>query len=119
MTGHRVRNAADAVTMGAALGALVAADTPALEELQVGGNHLGDGGMRPLCDALPRNTHLHTLEVDKNSMSVAFVRQQLHPVRANISLLRMWRMPTIITEERPAEHAAMTEVSAITTGQRS
>ena len=52
----------DGALTGAALGALVAADAPALEELSVASMLLGDAG--PLCAALPRNTHLRELWFD-------------------------------------------------------
>jgi len=54
----------DGALTGAALGALVAADAPALEELSVASMLLGDAGLGPLCAALPRNTHLRELWFD-------------------------------------------------------
>jgi hypothetical protein len=75
---------------GAALGALVAANAPALHELDVSWSELADAGLGPLVDALPRNTHLRTLNLsdgDGQGMSEAFVRDRLLPaVRANSSL---------------------------------
>ena len=77
----------DPVLIGMCLRALIAANAPALEELDVSGNHLGDAGLGPLCDALPRNTHLCTLKIQSNGMSAAFAAQRLLPaVRANESL---------------------------------
>jgi hypothetical protein len=79
----------------AALGALVAANAPALTSVDASNNNLRDAGLRPLCDALPRNTHLRELNVARNGMSVAFARDVLLPaVRANTSLraLRATRM---------------------------
>jgi hypothetical protein len=71
----------------AALSALVTANAPALRKLNMRGCHLGDDGLGPLVDALPANTHLHTLRVRGNDVSKAFVRHRLLPaVRANISL---------------------------------
>ncbi len=70
-----------------ALGALVAADTPALRELHICGCGLADVGLGPLVDALPRNRHLLTLNCCHNDMSEAFARDRLLPaVRANTSL---------------------------------
>ena len=87
LTGNWVHTASDAVTVGAALGALVAADTPAFQELHVCNNGLGDDGLLPLCEALPRNTHLRMLAVSSNGMSASFVLLRLLPaVRANTSL---------------------------------
>jgi hypothetical protein len=75
---------------GAALGALVAANAPALTELDVSWSHLGDAGLRPLFDALPHNVHLCTLDVAGNDMSEAFARDVLLPaVRANESLRKL------------------------------
>jgi hypothetical protein len=76
---------------GAALGALVAANAPALTELRVLDCDLGDAGLRPLFDALPANTHLRTLYCSNNRLSDAFVRDALLPaVRANSSLRELW-----------------------------
>ena len=79
-----------AAAIGAALGAIIAADAPALEELDASTCHLGDAGLCPLYDALPRNTHLRTLKLFNNNMSAACARQRLMPaVRANTSLRRL------------------------------
>ena len=78
---------AAAHTIGAALGALVAADAPALAILFLKGCALGDAGLGPLVDALPRNTHLHNLDVSDNDLSNEFAEQRLLPaVRANTTL---------------------------------
>jgi hypothetical protein len=72
---------------GAALGALIAANTSALHELDVSFCDLGDAGLRLLFDALPGNTHLRTLDCRRNRLSDDFVRDALLPaVRANGSL---------------------------------
>ena len=72
---------------GAALGALVAADTGALVKLDVRYTDLGDAGMRPLLDALALNTHLRELDCSNTGMSEAFARHVFLPaVRANTSL---------------------------------
>jgi hypothetical protein len=69
---------------GAALAALVAANAPALHELNILGCGLGDAGMGPLVDALPHNTHLQTLHCRETGMSEAFCRDRLLPaVSAN------------------------------------
>jgi hypothetical protein len=85
---------ADQTIAGAALGALVAADAPALVELNMDDNMLHDDGWGPLVDALPRNTHLYSLDMrgvtaapDVPAISEAFSRDRLLPaVRANTSL---------------------------------
>ncbi len=72
---------------GAALGALLAVNAPALTELNVSCCHLGDDGMGPIMRALPRNTHLRALACPGNHMSDAFAADVLLPaVRANTSL---------------------------------
>jgi hypothetical protein len=73
--------------IGPALGALVAANTPALKHLVLHYGHLGDAGMRPLLEALPSNTHLESLQCVGNGMTALFARDVLLPaVRANTSL---------------------------------
>jgi hypothetical protein len=77
----------DRAAAGAAFGALVAANAPALTELDVSSCDLGDAGLRPLFEALPANTHLRTLNCGGNQLSDAFVRDRLLPaVRANTGL---------------------------------
>ena len=76
-------------TVGAALTALLAADTPALLELKLPRCRLGEACMGLLCDALPRNSHLCSLHLDDNmhSMPAGFFWNRLLPaVRANTSL---------------------------------
>jgi hypothetical protein len=85
----------DAAT-AAALGALVAADAPALTDLDVSGCALGDATLGPLFAALPRNTHLRTLFYGYNALTEAFYDAQLLPaVLANASLRRIdtWASP--------------------------
>jgi hypothetical protein len=79
-----------AAAFGAALGALVAANAPALHELNMSHCFLGDTGLGPLVDALPLNTHLRTLICRGSGASDAFARERLLPaVRANTSLRRL------------------------------
>jgi hypothetical protein len=77
--------------VAAALGALVAANAPALQELDVSGEEVAEEGLGlgPLFDVLPRNTHLRVLTCvyDPGTVTVAFVRERLLPaVRVNTSL---------------------------------
>jgi hypothetical protein len=75
---------------GACIAALVAANAPALQELNVDGCRLGDAELRPLFDALPANTHLRKLNCIYNDLSDAFMRERLLPaVRANSSLRKL------------------------------
>lgn len=78
---------------GAAVGALVAANAPALKQLVASYAWLGDAGLGPLVDALPQNTHLSTLDLlafqdgGADDIGDAFARDRLLPaVRANTSL---------------------------------
>lgn len=81
---------ADRAAVGAALGALVAANAPALTVLEVFVCNLHDEGLRPLFEALPHNTHLRVLNCSYNIMSDVFARDLLMPaVRANTSLRKL------------------------------
>ncbi len=73
--------------VGAALGELVMADAPALRELCIERNDLGDAGMGFVFDALAHNTHLRTLKCRSNQVSEELLRDQLLPaVLANSGL---------------------------------
>jgi hypothetical protein len=99
---------ADRAPAGAALGALLAADAPALTALDIGDCELRDAGMAPLLAALPGNTHLRTLACAGNEITEAFAADVLLlAVRANGSLRALGvdgpvNLPTV----RPAEHEA-------------
>lgn len=85
---------------GAALAAILSADTPALQSLSVycakGRNEactcrLGDAGLMPLMAALRHNHHLRQLSIGNNNMSTRFALQHLLPaVRLNTSLRDLW-----------------------------
>jgi hypothetical protein len=95
---------------GAALGALIAANAPALTELNVSECELGDDGMRPLFEALPRNTHLRVLYCLYNAISEAFARDVLLPaLRANTSLRKL--VTTQVAEADDLEHLLDTEAA--------
>jgi hypothetical protein len=73
--------------VAAALGALVAANAPALQTLDLYSCWLLDAALGPLVDALKHNTHLRTLDCRRNGMRAAFFRDRLLPaVHANTSL---------------------------------
>jgi hypothetical protein len=79
-------DAESAIAAGAALGALVAANAPALIALDVTGIN-SDDAARPLLHALLRNTHLRDLSFTGYDLSDAFAREVMLPaVRANTSL---------------------------------
>jgi hypothetical protein len=75
-------------TAGLAAAALIQANAPSLYRLSVSKCNLGDVGLAPLLQALPRNTHLKLLGCWGNGASEAFVRERLLPaVRARPGLL--------------------------------
>jgi hypothetical protein len=72
-----------------AMAALVAANAPALQRLEIYAPACGDAEFGPLVDALPRNTHLRELHCACR-ISEAFARDRLLPaVRANASLRQL------------------------------
>jgi hypothetical protein len=72
---------------GAALGALLLADAPALRELYICLCSLGNAGLAPVLGALRHNTHLTSLNCSANGLGPALARTALLPaVRANASL---------------------------------
>jgi hypothetical protein len=78
------------VAAGAALAALLLANAPALQELDIRYCVLGDAGMRPVVEALRHNTHLTKLDCSGNRISEAFARHRLVPaVRANAGLRKL------------------------------
>ena len=80
----------DQAAAGAALAALVAANTPALRRLLVYNCDLGDVGLSPLLDALEHNTHLQEFDCCNTGMSEAFARGRFLPaIRANTSLRKL------------------------------
>jgi hypothetical protein len=79
-----------AATIGAAFGALVAANAPALQSLSLPYANLRDADLGPLLDALPGNTHLTELDISGNDVSEECARERLLPaVRANTSLVQL------------------------------
>ena len=71
-----------AAAAGTLLGALMTADSR-LRVLDISRlNDLGDAGLGPLVDALPRNTHLRELRCSFNAMSAEFARNRLMPALA-------------------------------------
>lgn len=86
MNGSDVTVIDDVTALGAAFGALIAANAPALMELSCG-SELEEGGLRPLFEALPHNTHLRSLACCYDEMTEGFARDVLLPaVRANTAL---------------------------------
>ena len=80
-------NPPDQLAAGTALGALVAANTPALNSLTLCSSNLGDAGLAPLFDALPHNNHIRMLSCWRSGMTEALACDVVLPaVRANTSL---------------------------------
>jgi hypothetical protein len=100
-----------AAAVGAALGRLVAAHSPALRILRLPRCSLGDAGLTPLFQALRDNPHLEILDASRNGVSDDCARDVVLPcVRANASL----RSLSAATEQRyvPELDRAMRHVEA-------
>jgi hypothetical protein len=86
-----------APALGAALGALVAANSPALHDLRLSSIAVDEAGLLALgvlLDALPLNTHLRTLNLYHDGWTNEFARDRLLPaVRANTSLQHLIIVP--------------------------
>ena len=66
---------------------LLAANAPALRTLRFTRSALRDAQLTELCEGLPHNTHLETLDLRGNNPSDDFARDVLLPaVRANTRL---------------------------------
>ena len=98
---------------GAALGALLNADAPALRELDVSSCGLGEAGLGALLDALPSNRHLLTLDIRGNDAPAGFMRARLLPfVRANTSLRTLLVIGRLERDENTAAWEAQRIVAA-------
>jgi hypothetical protein len=111
----------DRARAGISLGALVAANAPALEVLDIRACCLGDEGLSPLVNALRRNTHLRELECSGNDLSDAFVLHQLMPAllaNGSLRMLTLIRQGDIVTpglrrlEQLVTERAAARDAAA-------
>jgi hypothetical protein len=102
---------ADAAPVAAALGALLAADAPALTELDVSGSELGGGALRPLFAALrSENRHLRALSLRGCRLDAAFMRDVALPtVRANACLRRV----DVSSPALPPDDASVAELAAL------
>ena len=105
--GAAALSAADLTILGAAMGALVAADATALCCLAFQRVMLNEDCLVPLVNALPRNRHLRQLSLPQADLSEAFVREQLLPaVSANTALRHLDAGPAardaeLLVRERP------------------
>ena len=85
LRGNRVAPAGR-TAVGAALGLLVAADS-LLDALHISFCKLGNDGLLPFINALPRNTHLRRLTCEGNDFAQLAAARLLTAVRANASLI--------------------------------
>jgi hypothetical protein len=109
--GNHIQDAV-AVVIGDALGALVAANAPALTLLKVSYCRIGEGGWRPLIEALRVNTHLRELHCGSSDLTQTFAADVLLPaVRANASLRELKYCPRLV-DLPDAGHEAMQLVRA-------
>jgi hypothetical protein len=83
----------DAPGMADAIAALIAANTPALVDLDFSDSNLRDAGVTALAGALRRSTHLRHLRMTDNHVSLACTREVLMPaLRVNRSLRNFYAM---------------------------
>lgn len=79
----------DRLAVGACLGRLVAANTPALKIICVVLCDLRDEGLRGIFQALPANLHISTLNCRLNDITERFAAEVLHAVSASTSLVSL------------------------------
>jgi hypothetical protein len=92
--------------VGAALGALLSADAPALCHLDLSHSARGEGVLTPLAHALAANTRLRTLSLIACGASEAFARDALAPaLHANAGLRSLSLNEGTLAA--PAAHAAV------------
>jgi hypothetical protein len=97
---------------GAAFGALVAANAPALILLNLSCIELHHTMLGPLFDALPCNTHLRCLDVSLNGICETFAAERVLPaVRANTTLLELQAYEDVPTLLAPSLYEAVRLVS--------
>ena len=98
---------ASAEVLGDLLGHIVAADAP-LESFRCAGCRLGDAGLGPLVEALPRNTRLRRLECSGNKLTAAFTREVLLPaVQENAGLEHLSAADVLYVSEAAVAAAAL------------
>jgi hypothetical protein len=103
-----------AAEAGAMLAALLLANAPALQSLDISYCELGDAGVGPVVEALRHNTHLTKLNCRDNAMSAEFARDVLFPaVRANASLRELLAAEQYSTEDEEDDPAAAQEAEAL------
>jgi hypothetical protein len=114
--GERWNTGASAVdvVVGAALGTLVAANSPSLRTLDLGRCRLRDDELGPLFDALPANTHLVTLRCCGSDLSEAFARERMLPaVRANGALRHLDAAGSNYTHYTGSEYESVLEAQQL------
>jgi hypothetical protein len=102
-----------AAEAGAAVAALLLANVPALQTLDICYCGFDDEAMGPVVEALRHNTHLTKLDCSDNDMSEAFARERLLPaVRANTSL-RELRAVNAYAHEDEEEQIALRDAEVL------
>ena len=84
-TGHAPQ---DPAALGASLAALLAADSPALQEVRLDLLNIGDAGLAPVLDALPRASRLRVLDVTYSEASAEFAVARILPAMRRHPCLR-------------------------------
>lgn len=87
--------------VGAALAALVAANTTALKRISINSLELGDDAMRPVAEALRSNTHLEVLDVQGNALTPEFLVSVL--AMAALPCPSLKELPPLSSEDHPLE----------------
>ena len=102
--------ASAAARVGAALGTLLDANSPALRLLDINVCALGDAGLSAVAAALPRNTHLRELDLSRNGLTLGFAAGALaRGVCANSSLVCLVAEYGLDADENASEILACLE----------
>ncbi len=95
------------------LAALLLANAPALQSLDISYCELGDAGVGPVVEALRHNTHLTKLDCSRNDVSEAFARNALlSAVRANATLRELEAANVYAGEDAAREAEALVAARA-------
>jgi hypothetical protein len=92
VVGHRCEQE----VVGAALGALIAANAPALTQLDVSYCHLGATGLRLLFHALRHNTHLRELDCSLNGVDGCELYRRMQVGNTSLRVLRAHNMLYVV-----------------------
>lgn len=115
---NAVRDDAQRTAASTALGALVAANSPALTKLETNSCDLGNAGLAPMLAALPHNTHLRVLDISHNRATSAFLNGTVLPALRTNASLREARVLDYGGPPEPLLTAMMEEIEAREGGRR-